>query len=404
MERGYEEEGLDYGSSEFEEEEASSSGRWRVAQGRGGRFVSAGSSSTSKRSRSGEADTTWVVTEEQPGGPVDGSVIPSFLGHVASYFWKGKMRGLLKCQNRYSVCQRLRDWRAVMSPEVKAQIEGTGLSHLTDTMFRHIDFPLISAFVERWQPDTNSFHLKFGEMTIMLHDVWRILRIPVDGRVVSLDGRDVGQLKAAAMEVLGVSMEALMTSHWQGGGVLADSVISLLRGGGRHEDVEAVGWIWVLLGATLFVDKSGNRIRPSCLLEVIDGVGTAHEYSWGSAALAYLYRQLGVASRGDSQGICGCLTLLQAWIYEYFPCFRPHRERMVVGDGEAPRACVWSAQAEGKDVGRLHSIRRRLDQLTASEVRHLVTVLFALFCLLRFTSTSISHLVVFLGGMAAVRY
>lgn len=238
----------------------------------------------------------------------------------------------------------------------------------------------------------------------MLHDVWRILRIPVDGRVVSLDGRDVGQLKAAAMEVLGVTMEALMTSHWQGGGVLADSVIRRLEGAGRHENAEAIGWIWVLLGATLFVDKSGNRIRPSCLLEVIDGVGTAHEYSWGSAALAYLYRQLGVASRGDSQGICGCLTLLQAWIYEYFPCFRPHRERMVVGDSEAPRACVWSAQAEGKDVGRLHSIRRRLDQLTASEVRHLVTVLFALFCLLRFTSTSISHLVVFLGGMAAVRY
>ncbi|GAA0173394.1 hypothetical protein LIER_41516 [Lithospermum erythrorhizon] len=43
---------------------------------------------------------------------------------------------------------------------------------------------LITAYVERWQPETNSFHMPFGEMTITLHDVYEFMNIPVGGRVV----------------------------------------------------------------------------------------------------------------------------------------------------------------------------------------------------------------------------
>ncbi|XP_065854621.1 uncharacterized protein [Euphorbia lathyris] len=46
----------------------------------GGRFASTG---TSKRPKASE-DESWVVTAPVDGGPVDGSVIPSFLGHVDS--------------------------------------------------------------------------------------------------------------------------------------------------------------------------------------------------------------------------------------------------------------------------------------------------------------------------------
>ncbi|KAK9148640.1 hypothetical protein Scep_007397 [Stephania cephalantha] len=43
---------------------------------------------------------------------------------------------------------------------------------------------LISAFVERWQLDTNTFHLPFGEMSITLEDVSTLLHISVMGKVV----------------------------------------------------------------------------------------------------------------------------------------------------------------------------------------------------------------------------
>ncbi|KAL6533033.1 hypothetical protein OROMI_027145 [Orobanche minor] len=207
----------------------------RVRKGRGGRFVT----STSSKRRRPEADTSWMVTEEMPGGPIDGSVIPSFGGHVAVCIWTGEMRGLLKCHSRTSACQSLSEWRSVMSPALVGRITGTGLSHLTDAMFRHIDFPLISAFVERWQPDTNSFHMPFGEMTIMLHDVWQIIRIPIKGRLVDVDSTST-QMQVDVMEVLGVPRSELLSTNWSGGGVLMDSIFRSCRDAGRVEDTEAV--------------------------------------------------------------------------------------------------------------------------------------------------------------------
>ncbi|CAN0899135.1 hypothetical protein LINGRAHAP2_LOCUS20093 [Linum grandiflorum] len=34
---------------------------------------------------------------------------------------------------------------------------------------------MLQAFIQRSQPDTNTFHMPFGEMTLTLHDVWNIL-------------------------------------------------------------------------------------------------------------------------------------------------------------------------------------------------------------------------------------
>ncbi|CAI0382800.1 unnamed protein product [Linum tenue] len=48
-------------------------------------------------------------------------------------------------------------------------------------MMQHLDTALITTFVERWQPDTNTFHMPFGEMSILLHNVHHILCIPVGG-------------------------------------------------------------------------------------------------------------------------------------------------------------------------------------------------------------------------------
>ena len=60
-------------------------------------------------------------------------------------------------------------------------LPATPLGRLPYVMHQHIDCALISAFVERWQPDTNTFHMPWGEMTIMLHDVQRILGIGIEG-------------------------------------------------------------------------------------------------------------------------------------------------------------------------------------------------------------------------------
>jgi len=304
-----------------------------------------------------------------PGGPLDGSVIPSFWGHIARRIWDGEDRKVLKCQNRHRACTALQGWRSTLSADIREELSATHLGHLPYSMFPYLDMPLISAFVERWQPDTNTFHMPFGEMTIMLHDVFQILRIPVDGRLVSAQG-STSELRCYVAELLGVTPDGLArdTALWSGGGVGIDSLEDLCRRARppRADDTQLTAYLFLMLGAVLFVDKSGCRIRPRDLLEARDPE-TVREYSWGSATLAYLYRQLGIASRADCSGIAGCLTLLQAWIYEYFPAFRPHRERKIIEEGH-PRSGMWAVRSEDKSEGRLRSIRARLDRMTASEV------------------------------------
>ncbi|XP_050229255.1 protein MAINTENANCE OF MERISTEMS-like [Mercurialis annua] len=293
----------------------------------------------------------WIVRAPVPGGHHDGTVIPSFLGHVASKIWEGEFRGMLKCQNRYSACQKLVLWYKETSEEVRNLINLTGLAHLPDTI-------LTLAL----------FHMPFGEMTITLHDVWYILRIPVEGSLIT-DTPYKLDLQRSCAEILGISVERLASGgHLAQGGIFIESVIELCSQGAAGEaETEAIAWIWLTLGCTLFVDKSGHRFRPACLWEVRDGLGDAPSHSWGSATLAYLYRQLGVASRGDCQGLSGCLTLLQAWIYEYFPCFRPNREQLIL-DLVSPRASTWSVSSSERADTRVFALRTRLDQLTADEV------------------------------------
>ncbi|XP_050222503.1 protein MAIN-LIKE 2-like [Mercurialis annua] len=296
-------------SDDFESSEDEASEKIYISKrkkGACGRFV--GDSSSRSNRRPEEVDV-WTVTGPVPGGPEDDTVIPSFLGHVASRLWDGADRGVLKCQTRHGALRKLRQWYETALEEVKVLIDGTELSHLPYIMFDHLDIPLLSAFVERWQSDTNSFHMPFREMTITLHDVWHILRIPVGQP-------NKAQLLAYCIQILGISLEDLVsktTKHFSQGGVLIESIISLCRRGRTAE--------------------SGHRIRPATIWEVRDGVSNTSTFSLASATLAYLYRQLGISSRGDCSGLTG-----------------------------------WSATASECSGTRLRSLQALLDLLTAEEI------------------------------------
>lgn len=312
------------------------------------------------------ADSSWIVSEPVEGGPYDGSVIPSFLGHVASRIGRAGERGPLKCQTRVNFLRQHSARFSDMSEAAQRMVQGTGLAHLTASMFDHIDAALISAFVERWQPDTNTFHMPFGEMTIMLHDVWQILRVPVEGEMITAEP-PVDELKLETRSML--SVPDLTAEHYDGGGVKVEAIVRhCLRRSFRMNETVAAAWLWLTLGSTLFTDKSGNRVRPALMWEMRREVEPVGQLSWGSAALAYLYRHLGVASRGDCTGMAGCLTLLQAWIYEYFPSLRPHRERVYIGPHQ-PRVRMWVPRSEPNTYERLQTLRQLLDRMTADEVK-----------------------------------
>ncbi|XP_021735121.1 protein MAIN-LIKE 1-like [Chenopodium quinoa] len=273
---------------------------------------------------------------------------------------------------RAGVCRLLSEWMEGFTADTATRIRQTGLSHLPSIMHDHLDFPLISAFVERWQSDTNTFHLPFGEMTIMLHDVYHILGIRVEGDMVAED-LSSDRYRTFAAELLQLATEELQvktqTAIYRNGGIHTDQIFDRCRTVETTEEVQVIGYMWVLLGNTLFTDKSGCRTHPSFLTELFveHNLERLTRYSWGSATLAYLYRQLGHATRNGCDSIAGCLTLLQSWIYEYFPCFRPH-QGVLTRDVPYARAGLWDVGMARKHQQRLVSFRTRLDQLGDHEV------------------------------------
>ena len=78
----------------------------------------------------------------------------------------------------------------------------------------------------------------------------------------------------------------------------------------------------VRMGALLFMDKSVDRVLL-LTLPLFNPISNARQYSWGSAVLAWLYRQLCSVSKKDAMQIGGALLLVQLWAYSRFPQICP---------------------------------------------------------------------------------
>ena len=69
---------------------------------------------------------------------------------------------------------------------------------------REIDHCLILALVERWRPETHTFHLPHGEISITLQDVEVIYELPIEGEVlVGPTAMVDGNWSQLCMELLG---------------------------------------------------------------------------------------------------------------------------------------------------------------------------------------------------------
>ena len=84
-------------------------------------------------------------------------------------------------------------------------------------------------------------------------------------------------------------------------------------------------YILALLGDTIFMDKSGDRVQLM-FLEFLRNLYDPPQYSWGSACLTWLYRGLRWASHKDHSQIGGALQLVQYWTWAWLPFLCPKIE------------------------------------------------------------------------------
>ncbi|QHN84967.1 uncharacterized protein DS421_16g533300 [Arachis hypogaea] len=141
--------------------------------------------------------------------------------------------------------------------------------------FEH-DWSLASALIERWRSESHTFHLPCGEMTITLQNVAYQLGLRIDGDPVS-----------GCIEDRQSQTKWTVKLTW-----FHNTVCGELEQDATEERLMryARGYIMQLIGGILFPDASDSRVHIGWL-SLLEDLACG-QFSWGSAVLAWLYRQM----------------------------------------------------------------------------------------------------------------
>ncbi|XP_058784748.1 protein MAIN-LIKE 1-like [Vicia villosa] len=142
------------------------------------------------------------TNEAFPRGPSDRSVLTEYVDHVAFRIWQGEERPVLKVTSHGSKLKNFPE--RPMSDEVARIVREFLLLDFVECFMTMLDAPLLSAFIERWHPETSSFHLPLGEMTVTLDDVHSLFHLPIAGMFFKPVHRDQAKEVHMVMDVLEV--------------------------------------------------------------------------------------------------------------------------------------------------------------------------------------------------------
>ena len=194
-------------------------------------------------------------------GPEDPSVLTEQLSHRSHVIWSGQVLRDLFCRRAETVFRRA----AAPDDRIIQYLRQIGFYGAYRVGFIQYDWGLITALVERWCVETHTFHLPVGETTITLQDVGIILGLPVDGiAVTGIDQtRSREQWQALCQELLGFTppIDAISGARLRLTTVRAHFTAHL------PEDAADVTvqqmarcYCMLLIGGSLFLDKSGNKV------------------------------------------------------------------------------------------------------------------------------------------------
>ena len=111
-------------------------------------------------------------------GPLEDDLLWMQKNHVSQHIWNGANDRTLKIWR----ATPLYNHREAPPDKIIPLLQVSGLYPIIKLVQLKVDGALVNAFIERWRPETHTFHLKCGEATITLQDVSVLLGIHVDGR------------------------------------------------------------------------------------------------------------------------------------------------------------------------------------------------------------------------------
>ncbi|KAI8524754.1 hypothetical protein RHMOL_Rhmol13G0173600 [Rhododendron molle] len=189
---------------------------------------------------------------------------------------------------------------------VRELVEETGFGPFIQLLTAvRVERVVMTALAERWWNTTNTFHFRFGEMTVTPLDLAAITGLRVGGEPIPFDPSI--DLDDAALEWFlgrvprhsgGVAEYGQFRKYWD------------------HEPADdtkaaqmARAYLLYLFRASLFPLRR-SRVHLSYLAGLVD-LRQAGRFDWGGAALCTLYCFLGAASRGVRDTIGGYWRVIE---------------------------------------------------------------------------------------------
>ncbi|XP_026431820.1 uncharacterized protein LOC113329065 [Papaver somniferum] len=234
----------------------------------------------------------------------------------------------------------LKDWPLSGECErFKTTIAKSGLSTDAENSMLEHDRVAVSAFMERLYPESDTFHMRFGDMIITPDDAKQILNLNDHGVAVKYE-----YTKQVTWEKLydlckycfgwdkeTSDIEFNMCFSYKTRQFNMSKLINMLKGTAEKEkqgplsdaevDAVATAYLLCVLGCVIFPNASGNRVDAN-LLQLLHPLNKVADYSWGMACIAFLMTELSNASRLRTRQISWNMSLFQKWIYDHYPSLK----------------------------------------------------------------------------------
>ncbi|XP_060210882.1 protein MAIN-LIKE 2-like [Lycium barbarum] len=252
--------------------------------------------------------------------------------HRSQAVWDGKLTG----QNACLTIRRANHefWNHVRQYPLHNHIlnyfERCGFGGVLAVGNVQYDEGIITALIERWRPETHTFHMRTGECAITLQDVEVLYGIPVHGH--PLVQRNVKNITKSTWRELMYDL----TGWLPGEEAIIGNILLVITQLSNHLEILIAKndiinehtdeaevqkrvrfYLLWLIGGTIFPDNTGSKLSLHFLLDTID-LDAIGGKAWGAAALSYLYNCLCRGSMANSRDVCGFIALLQVREFQYY--------------------------------------------------------------------------------------